>query len=603
MLDGQVWAIMRTPMQPTTFATPLCLRLALGLALLTLGTAPASSQEAPAVAPQSPAYLEIPKTDDGLPGTGTIRRYDWFQKLWTHMRSQWHQDVAQDQGAVVFFGDSITQGWGAKMGNSFPETKVANRGISGDTTRGMLLRIQGDVLDVHPSAVVMLMGTNDLEERDSAESIAANVKEIVRRLVAHNQQLPIFLCKVFPSSAGMRRSAKDIQRINELCAQAVADVKQVTVIDTWSIFADENGDAKREEFPDLLHPNKLGYETWAATLRPAFAKAGLSTAPHHPNAVVWQGEQGPGKGKHIVFLAGDHEYRGEETLPALARILAKRFGFQCTFLVTTNKETGAIEPGSSHITGLEALATADLMVVCLRFQHFADDQMQHIEDYLNAGKPVIGLRTSTHAFQGLKGKFAKYNEGYLGEDDAWRFGFGEQILGEHWVGHFGRNHQQSSALILEPAQLTHPILRGVAKPHAMCGGYVGHPTDGTTLARGQVLDGMSADSPPSTNPNQQTQHAVAWVRNYQPGNARSRVFATTHGASEDILNDDFRRMLINAHLWCLGMEEQIKANAEIAFVGPFHPTTFNFGGYRRSVRPSDIAGWDTPIYAKDKPIK
>lgn len=589
-------------MAATMHATPLSVlrQLAMTASVGLLATSAAlCRQQAPAQLP-APKYLEIPATDEGLPGTGTIRRYDWFRKLWTTKRSKWHRDVQRDQGAIVFFGDSITQGWGDNMGKSFGGTKVANRGISGDTTRGMLLRLTGDVLDVNPSGVVMLMGTNDLEERDSAESIATNVKEIVRRLVAHNPDLPILLCKVFPSSASKRRSSKDIQRINEMCTAAVTGMRQVTVLDTWTLFANEQGDAKKEEFPDLLHPNKRGYEKWADALRPELAKIAANT---RPEAVVWQGDDGPGKGKHIVFLSGDHEYRGEETLPALARILAKRHGFKCTFLVTTNKDTGDIEPGSSHITGLEALKTADLMVVFLRFQHFADDQMQHIEDYLNTGKPVIGLRTSTHAFQGLNGKFAKYNEGFKGEDDAWRYGFGEWILGEHWVGHFGRNHQQSSNLVLEPDQLAHPILRGVTKPHAMCGGYVGHPRDGTTLARGQVLDGMTSDSPPSKKERQQVRHSVAWVRTYQPGNANSRVFATTHGASEDIVNEDFRRMLINAHFWCLGMDEQIEDDLAVDFVGPYHPATFNFGGYRRGVKPGDIAGWQAPIYDPKKPTR
>ncbi|MFT5290830.1 MAG: hypothetical protein ACI9F9_000813 [Candidatus Paceibacteria bacterium] len=328
------------------------------------------------------------------------------------------------------------------------------------------------------------------------------------------------------------------------------------------------------------------------------------------NTVVWEGESGPGKGKHIVFISGDHEYRGEESLPALARILAKSYGFKCTFIVTTNEESGEIEPGSDHITNLEALKTADLMVVFLRFQSFADDQMRHIDDYLNSGRPVIGLRTSTHAFKGIKGEFARYNEGYKGHGevgqgagDNWKHGFGEEILGEHWVGHFGDNHRQSSNLILEPSQLGHAILRGVKKAHAVCGGYVGHPVEGsTTLARGQILDGMTPDSPPATNERQKMQHAVAWVRTYQSGNPNSRVFTTTHGASEDLLSADFRRMLINAHFWCLGMEESIQPDGPIEFIGPYHPTTFDFGGYRRGVKPADIAGYDAPIYDPTKGI-
>ena len=322
-----------------------------------------------------------------------------------------------------------------------------------------------------------------------------------------------------------------------------------------------------------------------------------------PGSVEWSGSSGPGLGKHIVFIAGDHEYRGEESLPALARILAQRYGFRCTFIVTINETTGEIEPGSSHISGLEVLQKADLMVLFVRFQHFTDTQMRHIDDYLQTGRPVIGLRTSTHGFQGLAGEFARYNEGYAGEPDgSWRQGFGEQILGEHWVGHFGRNHVQSSRLILEESQLDHPILRGVRQPHVLTGGYVADPRQGsTTLARGQVLDGMQADSPPTANEEQGVHHPVAWVRNYRADEARSRVFATTHGGSEDLLNEGFRRMLINAHLWCLGMEAEIHADNPIDFVGPFHPATFGFGGYRRGVKPEDIAGFEAPIYDPGKP--
>ena len=127
--------------------------------------------------------------------------------------------------------------------------------------------------------------------------------------------------------------------------------------------------------------------------------------------MVYEGTKGPGAGKHIVFLAGDHEYRSEESLPALARILAKHYGFKCSVFFTTNPQTGFIEPGSSNIAGLEALRTADLLVVFLRFQDFPDAEMQHIADYLERGGPVVGFRTATHAFQIKRpdAKFLKYH--------------------------------------------------------------------------------------------------------------------------------------------------------------------------------------------------
>ncbi|OYW12019.1 MAG: G-D-S-L family lipolytic protein [Planctomycetales bacterium 12-60-4] len=157
------------------------------------------------------------------------------------------------------------------MGGTFEGVKVANRGISGDTTRGMLWRLQDDVIALKPSAVVMLMGTNDLEEGAEAESIAANVRSIVTELKMHNPQMPIVLCQVFPSSAKAKRPAGKIKKINELYAAAVKGDPQVTLIETWTLFANEQGDAKVEEFPDLLHPNKVGYAKWAAALRPILA--------------------------------------------------------------------------------------------------------------------------------------------------------------------------------------------------------------------------------------------------------------------------------------------------------------------------------------------
>src|SRR5258707_10310565 len=95
--------------------------------------------------PPADAQFQIPASDDGLPGAGPIRRYDWFRKLWIERRSVWAQHVQQDQHALVFLGDSITQGWGENIGDKFAPVKVANRGISGDTTRGVLIRLSDDV--------------------------------------------------------------------------------------------------------------------------------------------------------------------------------------------------------------------------------------------------------------------------------------------------------------------------------------------------------------------------------------------------------------------------------------------------------------------------
>jgi len=336
---------------------------------------------------------------------------------------------------------------------------------------------------------------------------------------------------------------------------------------------------------------------------PVLCAAALSLpavrAADNPHLIVYQGEKGPGQGKQIVFLAGDHEYRSEETLPALARIMARRYGFTCSVFFTTNPQTGFIEPGSSNIAGLEALRKADLMVVFLRFQDFPDAEMQHIVDYLDRGGPVVGFRTATHAFQIKRpdAKFLKYT--WRGGDPLYPGGFGRQILGETWVSHYGTNHKQSSRLILQAHEGDHPILRGVKDVWVQSGGYTADPIAGSrVLALGQILDGMTQDAKPAPD---KKLMPVAWYRTYQsPSGKSGRVFTTTHGASEDLLNDGFRRMSVNALLWAAGLESAITPSSEIGFVGPFQPTTYAFDGYVKGIKPADMADWNSPIPAKPR---
>lgn len=316
-------------------------------------------------------------------------------------------------------------------------------------------------------------------------------------------------------------------------------------------------------------------------------------------SVVYEGTSGIGQGKHIVFLASDHEYRGEETLPALARIMAKHYGFKCTVIFGLDPEDGTILPGSSHIAGLEILKEADLMVLFFRFINMPDEEMQHFVDYVDRGGPIIGLRTSTHAFQIPEDrKFYSYHHRY--PSDEFRNGFGRQVLGETWVTHYGNNHKQSSILAIEQENKDHPVLQGVKDMHTQAGGYTAYPlAPSTILARGIILNGMTIDSSVDTS---KELMPVVWVRNYPSKSGRvARIFTTTQGASEDILSDGFRRLLVNAHLWCLGMDEAIAPDNPIAFVGPYHPSTFNFDGYRRGIKPADLQGWNTPIMNPDAP--
>ena len=260
-------------------AAALPMKLLVTACLAALLAAPAFVGSAQtAAAPTAASRFTIPATDDGLPGAGPIRRMEWFQKLWTERRSGWAKRLQQDQGAIVFLGDSITQSWNNTLNPLFPGVKIANRGISGDTTRGVLIRLQEDVLALNPRGVVLLIGTNDLEEQAAPETVAANLRLIVAALRRHNPAMPVVLCNVFPSSATKKRPGDQIKTVNRLYFAGLKDEPQVTVLDTWTLFANTQGDAKPEEFPDLLHPNTAGYLKWAAALRPVLETVGLAPA-------------------------------------------------------------------------------------------------------------------------------------------------------------------------------------------------------------------------------------------------------------------------------------------------------------------------------------
>ena len=310
--------------------------------------------------------------------------------------------------------------------------------------------------------------------------------------------------------------------------------------------------------------------------------------------LVYEGNEGPGAGKHIVFLSGDHEYRSEETLPALARILAKHRGFKCTVLFTVDEKTGEIVPGNSNSPGMEALDSADLAVVFLRFQDFPAEQMKHFTAYLDRGGPIIGLRTATHAFKIPSGsQFHPYSWDHKGDD--YLAGFGHQVLGQTWVGHYGRNHRQSTRIQIIDGKDTHPILRGVNDIWVQAGGYVGKPTDGEILTLAQPLNGMLSDSPADTS---KAPMPSEWTRSYKgKSGTEGRVFTSLYGASEDLLNEGYRRMLVNASFWAIGLENAITSKLKVGFVGPYQPNTFRGRGYASGIKPVAYAGFQSPIPA------
>lgn len=224
---------------------------------------------------ESSISLALPKNGSVTEGKGLYRYQQWFVRLWNQKRARWHKDIQKDQKSLVFLGDSITQGWKDDFRGHFTQIKKANRGISGDTTRGMLYRLDNDVLSLNPSGVVLLMGTNDIEELSSNEDIVYNIDLIIKKLRSHSASIPILLCKVFPSHPNKDRPADVIKDLNLKLTSLAEKNHNITLVDTWSIFANENGNSKADIFPDRLHIKEKGYQMWAEALTPVLKEVGL----------------------------------------------------------------------------------------------------------------------------------------------------------------------------------------------------------------------------------------------------------------------------------------------------------------------------------------
>jgi len=299
---------------------------------------------------------------------------------------------------------------------------------------------------------------------------------------------------------------------------------------------------------------------------------------------------GETKGKSIVLIGGDEEYRSEESLPQLAKILSTLHGFRCTVLFAIDPKDGTINPDrTDNIPGLEALDTADLMVIQTRFRNLPDDQMKHLAAFIESGKPIVGIRTATHAFSlTSSATYAKYN---WNNPDG---GFGRLVLGETWINHHGQHGKQSTLGVINPAEAAHPILTGIhpGEIWSKTDVYEAHlplPGDSTTLLFGQVLSGMNANDPPAPGKVNDPMMPIAWVKSYTGASGKSaRIFTTTIGASEDLLTEANRRLLVNACYWALGLERQIDAKYGVALVGEYHPHPFGFGGYIKGVKPEDL---------------
>lgn len=293
------------------------------------------------------------------------------------------------------------------------------------------------------------------------------------------------------------------------------------------------------------------------------------------------GGSGPGKGKTIVLIAADEEYRSEETMPQLARILAKRHGFNCIVLFGTDPQDDTICPNvTDNIPGLENLKHADLMIMLIRWRNLPDAQMKYIVDYAASGRPMIGMRTATHPFNLTGGAYLKYSWNNKGPE--YEGGFGRQVFGETWIAHHGEHGKQGTRGILAKGQETHPILKGIT-PGSIFGPTDVYevrlplPGDSLPLVYGEVTETLEPDSQPVVGAKNDPMMPVAWTRTYRGAAGRvARVFATTMGASQDFASEGVRRMLVNGVYWSLGMESKIPKRTNVDFVGEFKPTPFRF---------------------------
>jgi len=350
--------------------------------------------------------------------------------------------------------------------------------------------------------------------------------------------------------------------------------------------------------------NWIRAKVWVSAMMAIVGLAGglqAGQAAEKPWA-VYEGKSGPGVGgtpiamnrdwepsKHIVFVTGDEEYRSEESMPMLAKVLAVHHGFKCTVLWAINRTSGEIDPMTlDNIPGLEALATADLMVLFTRFRELPDEQMKRIIDYTNSGKSIVALRTATHPFAYAKRKDSPYAKWtWNNKEEPFRGGYGRQVLGETWISHYGVHNKESTRGIVADGRQDHPIVRGVGTiwgPSDVYGLTTLHG-DCTPIIMGYVLTGMNPDDPVNEN---KKPLPVAWTKSYTGETGKTaRVFTTTMGHAGDLKDENFRRLLVNACYWGLGLEDKIPAQGKVTILGEYDPVPIGYGKFKKGLKPSD----------------
>lgn len=328
-----------------------------------------------------------------------------------------------------------------------------------------------------------------------------------------------------------------------------------------------------------MQPARLA--AFTLTLLAGCGAARPHPVPDSPLWLTYAGGDGPGRGKHIVLIAAEQEYRSEQSLPMLASILSARHGFDCTVLFALNPD-GMVDPTMKtrtedasvihDIPGLEHLRTADLVIFFNRFITLPEAQMRHVIEYLDSGKAIFGIRTADHGFLGP----------FPYEVDGRPVRFGEDVLGGTFREHHGNWHADSTRGILVAEQRGHPILTGVDDIWGPSDVYRTFPAGGglpagcTALVYGQPLLGRQQHDAP--NPEKEPL-PVAWTKTWTGATGKTaRVFHLTMGSASDFQSEGLRRLAINAAYWCLGLEDRISAASSVAYVGHYAPldTGFNY---------------------------
>lgn len=529
-----------------------------------LALAPAAAQQQPAAEPAS--VVAVPSGETRAAAAG------WGKGTWLDQHERCVATARAGGIDLVLLGDSITQGWGgptrsvgtiatdqarAQLGG----LRTANMGISGDRTQHVLWRVRNGTVDgLDPRWLVLTIGTNNLSAGDDPADIVRGVAACVAELRARLPHTHLVVSAPHPRG----KTSDDAQRLRgrEL-AQLLAGLAlpdNASFLDPAPTFTGTDGSLVAGLFAgDALHLQPTGYEAWGRLLR----------------AHIDQLE--PRRQRHIVFVAGDEEYRSEESLPMLAGLTRRALGVRTTVCLPRAAD-GSVDPlRLDHVDNLRNLDSADLMVLYTRFRALPDDELQPIVDHAARGLPMVGFRTATHAFAYPgDGPHARMNAAWPREQ------FGQRWIAHH--GHFDDGREPLTDVALAPSAAGHPVLRGVAPGAAWSWLYhVEGSRDELHDVAQRLLTGTPRKSGLADTQRFPRQQPVAWTREpKRVDGATQRVFFTTLGHPYDFREPWMRRLALQGIAWALGMESAIpEAGLPADPVEPYDPPNSGVGGHRR----------------------